>query len=202
MLPTDRTSTNGHAVEEAAEIESPFLAAMTFSREEPEEEESEALPNMQIETPFRSVYYEEEAGDIDSATSEMMAELMAELHDEEFNEALSELANEAAALAETQMVNGGSSHGYSPAQMERMLEQHFAPLESAVQQLFESAAERMQGQDLTRLTEGELEQLLEAGSPALPEPNPAFEFFFGSLKKKLTNIAKGAVKLAKSTRAR
>lgn len=196
MLPTDRTSPNGHAVIEPAEIESPFLAAMTFSREEPEEE-SEALPAGQIETPFRSVYYEEEAGDIDSATSEAMAELLAELRDEEFDEALSELANEAAALAETQMVNGGNGYGSNTAQVERLLEQHFAPLEAAVQQLFESAADRMQGQDITRLTEGELDQLLEAGSPALPEPNPAFEFFFGSLKKKLKNIAKGAVKLAK-----
>jgi len=203
MRTSDRLSSNGSPSAPTTEIESPFLAAMTYAREEPgteaeePEEQSEAPLSPSgglIETPFRIAYHEEEAGGMDDPTAEAMAEFLAEIHDESFEEALAEVANEAAALVENYLANGREDRPPDQAQIERLLEGYFAPLQASTQEMLENAIDRLEGRDLTRMSEGELDRLMEAAPPALAEPNPAFEFFLGGIGKKFVKIAKSAAK--------
>jgi hypothetical protein len=202
MFPNNGAHRNRLGGDSAQNIESPFLAAISYAREEPAQEAlkprdmSEMKPATIIESPFRIVFNQEQMGEMEDPTIQMMAEFVNEMHDEAFDEALAELANEAADMVETLLTNGSGS-AMDSMRVERMLEHHFAPLEMAAEQMLESMAGKLENQDFDRLSEEEVDSLLETSVPALQQPNPAFEYFLKSFAKKAFNVVKkGAGALA------
>jgi hypothetical protein len=165
---------------------SPFLEVRSFAMQEAEvfEVQPQALAS-----PFRSVYETEGFSEISDPEAEAYMNFMTELYDQEMDEALYELVDEARALHEESYVPG------SAFESERMLEQHFAPLQQESERMLESMAQHFANRDPSSLSETELE-VFEAYQ-ATAYLTPAQEDFFGSLKKLAKKAVSGAVSLAK-----
>ncbi len=174
-------------------FESPFLAQFTL--EQPDAVEtwgSEAEP-ADSESPFQSVYTFQGERAADEPEREEWVSFLAELRDREFDEALFELADEAADLVETRFEG---EDGVPYPQAERLVEEHFAPQRSEVDHLFEALERELEGKDLDVIGEAELEAMIDRYTPAAPL-TPAFEHFFGRLKRKLKKAFRKVKKVAK-----
>lgn len=129
--------------------------------------------------------------------SEAVAELLHELHDPELDEALYGLVHEASALAAGRLTGELGENEVLNARVERMLDDHFAPLARHVEETLERMSEALAPLDPLSMTEAELDLVLD-GVPAPPgRLPPSFELFAKKMRGKAKKAAKGAVKAAK-----
>lgn len=174
----------------SSQLESPFLDNYT-------PEPAGAPPAFsQGESPFLNEYIldGEDEAPLD-AKSALYAELMNELEDEEMEEALHGLVDEASDLYLRY-----AAESPTPAQeerVERILQEHFAPLANASEAMIDAAAMRAETIDLNTATESEVNETFEGLEPDRPLGSPAFEQFFGALKKKLKKVVSKASGLVK-----
>ena len=164
----------------------PFLDARSFQATETEVYEVEPQA---LSSPFRTVYETEGFSDEVDPETEAYMNFVTELYDQEMDEALGELMDEARGLHEESYSPGSAFKG------ERMLEQHFAPLQQESERMLESLAQHFAARDPSSLSEADLE-VFEAYQAAA-YLTPAQEDFFGSLKKLAKKAIGGAVSLAK-----
>lgn len=175
-----------------ATVETPFLeipATWTPATATPTQGEAPFLP----ESPFVSEYVigverirpEEPA----------LAELFDQLYDSEFDEALANLATE----AETYVAELGLGESETDqARAEQMLEAWIEPLRRESQAMLVGLAEAFEAEDPLSMSEDRLTSLFEQFEPTNTEHGPVFEGFLKKLLKKAKNVAKGAIKAAKS----
>jgi hypothetical protein len=167
--------------------ESPFLDIKSFMAEEVTSETYEASTT--TVSPFLTLYEAESGGMVDPQSEEYVT-FLNQLYDEEFDEALSSLVDEATEIYETHF---GPEHEHEDPRTvgyraERMLNQHFAPLVGESEALFEFLARELNQRDPNRLSDEEIESMLERYQPS-SQLAPNFDQLFGSLK----NLAKKAV---------
>jgi hypothetical protein len=167
-------------------LTAPFLEVRSFQALETEVYEVEPQA---LSSPFRTVYEVEGFSEVGDPEAEAYMSFLNELYEQEMDEALYELMDEARGMHE---------ESYSPNsafESERMLEQHFAPLQQESERMLESMAQHFANRDPSSLSEAELE-VFEAYQ-ATAYLTPAQEDFFGSLKKLAKKAVKGYVGLAK-----
>ena len=169
---------------------SPFLDIPSFdvtpTAEVAVSQESAVPPS-----PFRAVYSNEAIEDGDDPETEEVVEFLFELYDREFGDALVEMSSEVEDLLGG--THGGGSHQARSRRV--LLEQHLQPLTLEVDRLIDHLADAVEARG-TAFEEEEIGGLVD-GYAAESELSPAFEQFFGKLKKKLKKIAKKGAKLAK-----
>jgi len=153
-----------------------------------------SVARLGISSPFLT-QYELEGTPAAAADPSVRAyhEVLEALHDEAFDEAVHELVGELSALAGErrglELGKGASSR------IERMLEEHLAPLARDAEELIRSATEALAPFDLASASESELDEALEPFAPT-GAASPSFENFLGGLWKKIKGAAKGAWNLA------
>jgi hypothetical protein len=74
--------------------------------------------------------------------------------------------------------------------MERMLADHFAPLQRSVDELADRLVESLGPQDPLSLSEAELEEVLDRAMPKTPGLSPASERFLREVEEKVKQAAK------------
>jgi hypothetical protein len=175
-----------------ATVETPFLeipATWTPAPATPTQGEAPFLP----ESPFVSEY----VIGVETIRPEepALAELLDELYDSEFDEALANLATE----AETYVAELGLGESETDqARAEQMLEAWIEPLRRESQAMLVGLAEAFEAEDPLSMSEDRLTSLFEQFEPTSTEHGPVFEGFLKKLLKKAKNVAKGAIKAAKS----
>jgi hypothetical protein len=169
----------------------PFLESYAFEAEPPSHrfEEFEAAPIM---TPFVSEY----AG-VETQTPEAveLRELLFELYDQEFDEVLADLAHEAWEAVTERASPLGESEPNGSA--EQFLEEWSAPVREAAEQMLDNVAQAAGEHDVPSMSEAEFDQFFERFAPRDTGLEPYFEDFLGGLWKKVKNVAKKAVDVAK-----
>lgn len=176
--------------------QAPFLDVSSFIMEEASQGIFESETSSPPTSPFLALYESAEAGGLVDPETEEYVVLLNELYDEEFHEALIGLVNEATVIYETQFqteLENPQAIGY---QAERLLSQHFAPLEAEVEAMFEAMAREFSQRDPNTLTDDEIDTLVDRYQPTA-ELSPSFEDFWGKLKKIAKKVAKKAVGVAK-----
>lgn len=186
------------AGESVGELESPFTPA--------HEQAGEASPSMPLEwgeaeSPFVSTPFSGAAtsGVGIGTRAEAVAELLAELFDPEMEQALGEVVQEASAIhAEHTAMYSGEAYG-SGSDAERAVANYLQPLAEQTEALLEQFATLAGDREAGTVSEAELNQLLESfESTSLPHTeSPAFESFFGAIRRAASRAISGAVNLAK-----
>jgi hypothetical protein len=145
------------------------------------------------ETPFISEYL---VGEEAIRPEELaLRELLDQLYDSEFDEAIAELATEAETyVAELGL---GETEG-DQARAQRLLEAWVEPLRQETEAMLVGLAEALEAGDPMAMTEAELEGVFDRFEPTDSEHGPVFEGFLKKFLKKAKNLAKGAIKAAKS----
>jgi len=174
----------------------PFLDVKSFVSEEATEGQVGLETSRPSHSPFLSVYESEEGGGLVDPQAEEYVQFLNELHDEEFDEALFELAGEAAALYDSRFSHEQGDQRAADYEAERMLEQYFEPLLREANAMIGAAAAEIGRRDLGGLTDNEIETIVDRYQPSA-DLSPAFENFFGKLKKAITKVVKKGVGLAK-----
>lgn len=153
------------------------------------------------ESPFvNEVEMTSELSPVDPA-SEVAAEVLGELHDPELDEVLYELVHEASALSRGQLAGELGDKSGQEARVERMLDEHFAPLARQTEEMLERMAEALAPLDPMAMSERELDEVLDRVEVPGRMP-PTFELFVKKMKKKGKKAVKGTVKAAKKGRAK
>jgi hypothetical protein len=175
-----------------ATVETPFLevpATWTPAPAIPTQGEAPFLP----ESPFVSEY----VIGVETIRPEepALAELLDQLYDSEFDEALANLATE----AETYVAELGLGESEpDQARAEQMLEAWIEPLRRESQAMLVGLAEAFEAENPLSMSEDRLTSIFEQFEPTNTEHGPVFEGFLKKLLKKAKNVAKGAIKAAKS----
>jgi hypothetical protein len=174
--------------------QAPFLDVKSFISEEIAQEtpETSGPPS----SPFLSVYESDDNGALIDPVTEEYVVFLNEIYDEEFDDALSELVNEAVTISETRFsheLNDPRTIGY---EAERLLDQHFSPLNKEVETMFGALAAEFSRRNADTLTDNEIDLIIDQYSPSI-ELNPNFDEFLGKIKKGIKKVAKKAVGLAK-----
>jgi hypothetical protein len=178
-------------------IESPFLNVPSFNSEvDPAQEAVAVQGSTPINRPFLSVYELDEWTGSSNPDAEEHAAFFNELYDEEFDEALFELAREAANFGENGVGEEREDSAEAVYGTERLLRQHFDPLAREVEGLIDAGVRRWGESYAGNITESEIDSFFDGYQPH-DELSPAFENFWGSIKKGLKKIAKKAVDVAK-----
>lgn len=180
--------------------ESPFVRTPDAARREAESGEEPPAVSMLYE--FESPFAPEmpDGAGMYRPEAEEFVQLVAGLHDETFNEALYELMSEASALYSDRFTGeygDPTAQAAQAAQAERLLQEHFAPLEREAESLLDNMAQGMTGYDPLAMAETELETLLSQYEPVRTQLSPTFEFFLGGIFNKIKKGVRGAVNLAK-----
>lgn len=172
---------------------SPFLDVKSFQGEELETfNEQETSPIWhEPETPFDSLYQLADQENNINPEAEEYISFLAELHEPEFDEAIFELVNEAADLYETEFQYEFNGLTTQKIQTERMLKEHFAPLQRELETFLETIAEDIENQDLENMSEAEIDDIIDRFQFS-QQLSPSFEYFGGWFKKKLKKAAKWA----------
>jgi hypothetical protein len=182
-------------------LETPFGETLVLEADRPDPAEArEAPPTSATASPFVSEFYADAtAEEADDPRAAEVVELLAELHDPEFDEALLELAQDAAAAYAEQAKYGQyEDAGTATPAAERFLHEYLVPVEMEAQALLERVADAAEAQDLSSMTERELDGFLaqfdvaQDGSTGL---KPEFEDFLGGFGKKLFNVVKKGVEV-------
>jgi hypothetical protein len=155
--------------------ESPFLDIKSFVAEEVAPESYEASTT--TVSPFLSLYEAENGGVVDPQSEEYVT-FLNQLYDEEFDGALSSLVDEATEIYETHFGHEFEDPRTVGYQAERMLNQHFAPLVAESEALFEFLARELNQRDPNRLSDDEIESMLERYEPS-SQLAPNFDQFLG-----------------------
>jgi hypothetical protein len=170
----------------------PFSSGVTEASDVSELEDLSFEDSFAGESPF--VAGEAFAAAGESGVRGDLHELLEELYDSEFDRNLLELSDAAAeAAAESPFVQGETG---SP-EAERFVREWLEPLHRDAHGMLEAIGETLADQDLGRLTEYEVDELLAPHEPLATGENPVFENFLGGLWRKAKGIVSGAVNLAK-----
>jgi len=191
----DEDSRHGEQVLEAT-LESPFT---TYSTEIPA---VEAAPTFEVqasqaEAPFASPFME--AGPAESRSA-IYAEVLAEVSNPELAPAIGELVQEVSAIhAEHMALTSGEVYGAGAEAAHLAAAEHVNSLGELTDRYLETLAATAGERDVASLNEDELNQLLEQMELA-PQPateSPAFENFFGVIRRTIGRVVSGAWNLAK-----
>jgi len=125
---------------------------------------------------------------------ELLGEAYHGLYDGAFAEALSDVVNEAAALAAELPVGSGEDAGRWAERAEQMLMEQVEPVIRSAEQAAEALARELDGRDLTRIGEQELDRLFETYALGETGSAPLFEGLFGFLKKAVSAVKNVAAK--------
>lgn len=180
---------------EAFEPETPFLGtgftSETWARERGDGSAALAEQSWtsQVETPFLTEYQGEAPANLEAS---LIGETLQELHDAQFDEAVANLTMEAAAQAEQFAAGGGGE-----AAAEQLLGEWLDPLRRETETLFERVAAAASQQQLEAGGETEVNSFLEQFAPQPGAVAPEFEEFFKAAFKKIGNVFKAGVNLAK-----
>ena len=171
----------------------PFLDAESFARHEREAPAPPPPPPpapSSTWSPFLSVYeateWEDPSGD---EAGEAYATLINELDDEEFDESLFELLTTGRGLHQSHLASG-----YSAADADRIVTQHFSQLMRESDAMLDAMARRV-GSGEAGAVEGELDQFAELYAPGTAL-EPEFEDFLGKLARKIGKGVKAVAKVA------
>ena len=173
---------------------SPFLEYADLAAEAP------AAPTFSGESPFLSLYHEEDESLPSNPAAGVLAEVMAELQEPEQSDEFDSLLLEMAASVEEHVSRNAPAHFGDASsyarRVVRVAEDYLAPIDREVQEHLEALSEMMGPVDPAAFSSEELDELLEArrGRGSTPQ----IEEFFGKLVKKIGAVAKGAVKLVKA----
>ena len=172
---------------------SPFLEVRSFVVEEAEPAPiREARPPG---SPFLAVYQSEVVDRLADPRAEEFALFFNDLYDETFEHALATLASEASQRYQAVADQETGFAGSGALQAERALDLHFAPLVAEAHAMLDKLAGEFRARDANTLTEDEIDEIVDRyQSPAAFEP--AFEEFFGKLKKMVKKVAGKAHALA------
>jgi len=195
-MPENVMSESAGAATETIGETSPFAASWATP---PAPSESPAAPTIGATplSPFSTgggpLRAAEAGGEAGAELREMLGEAYESLYDEAFTEALTDVVNEAGELA-AELPMGESESGEAWAERaQNMLYEHVEPVISAAERLADNLAEELDGRDLSRLSESELDRLAESFAPPGVGTAPLFEGLFGFLKKAagaVVNVAK------------
>jgi hypothetical protein len=184
---------------EAEKYTSPFAGLSHMNghadpgAEAPAEEHGDAL--------FEAIYYTESPfgaesdseADVERET-QAVRDFLETLHDEEFEDALEQLLNEGAArvLADAQEWSAAPTD----AGTREALDEWIAPLMSEWEHSIDSLGGGLENTDLTRLSEQELDELLDSLEPAPTLGSEVFDNFLGKLLRKAKSFIKEKVRQA------
>lgn len=175
----------------AAETNSPFLDIPSFTAAPVVAEAEVAEATVPVPSPFRAVYRSEELEESADPESEEVFEFLFELHEREFEDSIVEVAGEIRDLVASQETGGSTlaaAHG-------RLLDHYLDPLTSEAERLVDHLADAAEARGFA-FSDEEIDGVVD-GYAAEAQLSPAFEHFFGGLKKKLKKLAKRGAKLAK-----
>ncbi len=176
------------AVKDSADYnpKSPFLDSLPIAEQD---KDTDSTPDTSDEvlSPFES-YYDSEYGEEQlDPEEEMLHDLLAELEDPEFDSAVYELQAEASQILED---DESSDDECSEAELESLLQHHFAPLLGHIDSLVDTLADEVDRQDPEESSESEIETLLEAlteGEAMLPPPHRRF---YRAFRRKLPPVVR------------
>ena len=177
-------------------LQSPFLDVKSFVSEELAPTQETLTPAPSTISPFLSVYESEDGDGLINSEADEYVQFLNELYDEEFDQALFELVNEATAVFESRFTYEDGDPRIVGYEAERLLAQHFIPLETEAGAMLDALVSELSRRDLNSLTEGEIDTFIDRYRPST-ELSPSFENFFGALKKAVKKVAGKAVSLAK-----
>jgi hypothetical protein len=198
--PTEINSEQGEQTGEYS-LESPFTAY--FFSPAGETATAETVPEIfEVETtlaegPFVSPFT---TGSPSESGTSLRAELVAELTNPELASALGEVVQEVSAVhAEHMALTAGEAYGAAAEAAELAAAQHLEVLGELTDRYLETLAATAGERDAATLTEDELTQLLEAleQAPTPTTESPAFENFFGAIRRTVGKVLSGAANLAK-----
>jgi hypothetical protein len=162
--------------------ESPFVDVGSF--EAPAEA---VVRRLGLSSPFVESFVGEDPSPSNGTGDGARRVLLAELYDEELDDAIYELVGETASYAST-----GSAARLNTASLQMRLD----PLASDIESFIQRAADQFGARDVASFSELEIDDVMSRIGPER-QLSPAFENFFGAIKKAVTKVAKGAVSLAK-----
>jgi hypothetical protein len=160
---------------------SPFVDAASF------EIEGEAQRPTGLSSPFIEGFLAEYSATQDRPGDGVRRVLLAELYDEELDDAIYELVGETASFAEP---GAGSALGAASLKL------RLAPLAEDIEGFIQRAADTLGTRDAASFSDLEIDDVMSRIGPER-QLSPAFENFFGSIRKAVSRVAKGAVNLAK-----
>ncbi len=179
--------------------ESPF-ADPTHELEEPVHESiGETLAeSWEFTTPFLPGE-STEAGEseIPGAEAAAFSEMIGELKDTMFRESLEQLADEALEAHGAQLGGEYGDRESRDLAVERILNEHFAPLKARADAMLDRFFERVEGYEAEALTDMEIDRIASEVMPTAIGVSPASEQFLGGLLRKAGKLVSGAVNLAK-----
>jgi hypothetical protein len=181
---------NGEAAVEAYVPFTPFQASYAF---EPDLTTVARPGTAAVTTPFVTEYFHGE-GAVSPEAHELQ-ELLFELFDPEFDELLAELAQEAWTAATDRFEEFGET--LAAETTEQFLEEWVRPVREQAETMLDNIAEAAAEQELSELSEHQIDELFERFEPHGTGLESHFEDFLGGLVKKAKSVVKGAVKLAK-----
>ena len=164
--------------------------------------ESPAAPRS-FETPFETPFETEaslEPGEASLVTPEVaaIAEITSELSDHLFRESLEGLATEALETNAAELAGQYGDREQRDASSERLLREHFAPLDAQMESSLDRLFERLEGYEVSALTEAEVDRVVGEIAPPLGPFAPASEQFLGRLLRKAGKLVGGAARAVRS----
>lgn len=158
-------------------------------------EASAGATSAAFSSPFVSEYG---AGDdADVGEREVVAALLGELYDREFEDAIGELVQEAVELRIGHLHEVQETGPGRAVASEALVTEYLVPLESEAYRLFDTLAEAAPSEDLSHLTDSEVDRLFASFVPDHGSLTPAQDEFIGGLARKTRDAIKGAVNVAK-----
>jgi len=167
---------------------SPFLDVKSFSSDSSRSDTQKLTASSG--SPFLSVYELDEFGESADPSAGERQTYAAEMHDNQLDEALFEAISDASELCDR------SGFGSDPRDAQRMLAQHFDPLQREVERLLDTGAQRFGQTPLGKADPNQVSAFFEAYTPS-QEMGPSFENLFGGLLKSIKRVAGKAIDLAK-----
>ena len=185
------------AGESDAQAESPFLDTYRSSAASEPPARPPAAVSFRVETPFlNELNLENQAAGPDPLT-ETIAELRSDLYSREFDVAVHDLIGEASALIAERGAAEIADPATHAARVERVLADHFMPLQRRVEELADKLAENLGPLDPMALGEAELEQALERSVANTNGLSPASGRFLQEVEAKVKQAARSGASAKK-----
>ncbi len=192
-----QTRGSGFSSEAPLSAESPFLDTYRSTTAIEPPARPTVLVTFRNESPFlNELELEGQLGGPDPA-AETIAEIRSDLYSGEFDIAVYELMGEASALIAERSPGEIGDPAAHAARMERVLADHYAPLQRSVNEMADKLAESLGPQDPLSLSEAELEEVLDRGMSQPTGLSPASELFLHEVKEKVKRAAKSGASAKK-----
>jgi hypothetical protein len=192
-----QTRGSGFSSEATLSAESPFLDTYRSTTATEPPARPPALVTFRSESPFlNELELEGQLSGPDPA-AETIAEIRSDLYSREFDIAVHELIGEASAIIAERSTGEIGDPAAHAARMERVLADHYAPLQRSVDELADKLAESLGPQDPLSLSEAELEEVLDRAMPKPTGLSPASELFLHEVQEKVKQAAKSGASAKK-----